>query len=259
MSPGSPEGRRARLTLLLVLAPATVAAQGAYIEGGLSFSTGDYVYAQRTNGGAASVGVAWSSNRVTVRATLPWFVRQVGSLPPTAAEPDGDEPTLVSEGERYAGSMGDPYLQLYVGAVRTPRTSVSLGFSTKVPVLPPGDFATGGWDFGGSVSVGRSVGTSTFLGFDGSYWHLADPPDLDLQDTVMGTVTVARTLGPRWSASLSVSGSRSAVPGYADPWWCGMLVGRSFSRGIWGITAMVGLTETAPDFGLGFVWRVRVP
>jgi len=260
MSPRRRDGSLgAGLTLLLSLAPAVLRGQGVYLEGGLSFSTGDYTYAERTNAGAAALGVAWSSDRIAVRATVPWFVREAASPSPTGAGTAVDEPSLVPGAGRYTGSVGDPFLQLYVGAVRTIRTSVSLGFSTKVPVLAPGDFGTGGWDFGGSVSVSRSIGTTTLLGFDGSYWHLADPPDLEIQDTVMGTATVARTLGPRWNASLSLSGSRSAVPGYADPWWCGVLLGRSFSRGIWGLTVTIGLTETAPDVGMGFLWRLRVP
>jgi len=245
------------LTFLLALVPSALEAQGAYFEGGVSFATGDYVYTQRTSGGAASAGLAWTTGRLTLRASVPWFVRETTVLTEAGAEVPPEDPSAPSGG--YASSVGDPFFQVYLGAVSTARTSVSLGFSTKVPVLEAGDFGTGGWDFGGSVSVSRSVGTATLLGFDGSYWHLADPPDLDLQDTVMGTATVARGLGRLWSLSLSLSGSRSAVPGYPDPWWCGVLVGRSFSRGIWGLTVTVGLSETAPDFGAGLIWRLRIP
>jgi len=246
-----------RLTVLLALVPSALAAQGTHFEGGVSFATGDYVYTQRTSGGAASAGLAWTKGRLTLRATVPWFVRETAVLTEAGAEVPPEDPSAPSGG--YASSVGDPFFQVYLGAVSTVRTSVSLGFSTKVPILEAGDFGTGGWDFGGSVSVSRSVGTATLLGFDGSYWHLADPPDLDLQDTVMGTATVARGLGRRWSLSLSLSGSRSAGPGYADPWWCGVLVGRSFSRGIWGLTMTIGLSETAPDFGAGLIWRLRIP
>jgi hypothetical protein len=246
------------LTLLLAFLPPPVAAQGAHFEGGLSVSTGDYVYTQRTSGGAASAGLAWSSGRLTLRATLPWFVRDTRLLSEAGSEPGPEEPGVSPGAARYEGSVGDPFLQLHVGVVRAPRTSASVGFSTKVPLLEAGGFGTGGWDFGGSVSVSRSLGAATLVGFDGSYWHLADPPDLELQDTVMGTVTVARGLGRLWSVSLSLSGSRSAVAGYADPWWVGVLVGRSFSRGVWGVTLTVGLGETAPDLGLGLVWRLRV-
>lgn len=259
MSPWHPERRLALgLTLLGCLLPSPLTAQGAHFEGGLSFSTGDYVYTQRTSGAAASAGIAWSTSRLTVRATLPWFVRDTRVLIETSAELPPDAVSTTPGDTGYAGSVGDPFVQLHVGVVRTSRTSVSLGFSTKVPLLEAGDFATGGWDLGGSVSVSRSLGTTTLVGFDGSYWHLADPPDLELQDTVMGTVTVARGLGRLWSVSLSLSGSRSAIAGYSDPWWCGALVGRSFSRGIWGVTVTAGLSETAPDFGIGLLWRLRI-
>ena len=47
---------------------------------------------------------------------------------------------------------------------------------------------------------------------------------------------------------MSLSGGRSAVPGYADSWWTGLLVGRSFKGGIWGLATSVGLSDGAPDF-----------
>ena len=98
----------------------------------------------------------------------------------------------------------------------------------------------------------------TVLGLDLGYWWLGDMPDLDLQDTVTGTVSVGRAFGRSWTASLSVSGGRSALAGYDDPWWAGLLVGRSFTRGTWGLTATVGLTKGAADFTLGVVWRARL-
>ena len=73
-----------------------------------------------------------------------------------------------------------------------------------------------------------------------------------------GTFTLGQAFGRSWTASASVSGGRSAVAGYDDAWWVSLLVGRSFSRGIWGVTASVGLSDTAPDVTVGLVWRARL-
>jgi len=242
---------------LSLLLAAPLAAQDVYLEGGASLARGDYTYALQTNTAAFSAGLAWSGRRLTLRASWPYFVRDTGLLaPPGASSLSGD--TQPSTQGAIEGAFGDPFFQLFAGVVTTPRSALGLGLSVKAPVVEAGDFGTGGWDIGGSFSLSQAVGRSTLLGLDGSFWHLSDPEGLGLQDTVMGTVTVARGLGHGWSLSASLSGSRSAVAGYADPWWGSALVGRACSRGIWGVTVTVGLSETAPDLGLALVWRLRL-
>jgi hypothetical protein len=255
----SPLGRERAIALgLSLLWAAPLAAQEIHFEGGASLGIGDYVYTQRTSGAAFSAGFAWSTRRLTLRASLPYFVRDTRLLTPRGDPSPPEDDALPSPPGSHEGSVGDPFLQLFAGIVATPRAAVGMGLSIKVPVVEAGDFGTGGWDVGGSLSLSQAVGSSTLVGFDGSFWHLSDPEGLQLQDTVMGTATVARGLGPRWSLSASLSASRSAVAGYADPWWCSVLLGRLFSRGIWGVTITIGLSETAPDFGLGLIWRLRL-
>ena len=167
------------------------------------------------------------------------------------------EPEPLTTGAQYTGSFADPVAQLFVTAHQGGLSAVGLSASVKIPVLEAGDFGTGCWDVGAGLSLSRFVGSSTFLGLDLGYWHLGDPPDLDLQDTLAGTVTVGRPLGRLWSASASLSGGRSAVPGYAHPWWTTLLVSRVFPRGIWGLSASFGLTDTAPDITLALLFRLK--
>ncbi len=250
----SPRLRERLLPALTLLLPAPALAQGAFLEGGISLARGDYVYTAPTSSGAASLGLAYSTPRLTARVSVPYFVRDTRLLTVRGLEPV--EP--VAPSAQYTGSLADPVVQLFVTAHQGDRSSVGLSASVKVPVLEAGDFGTGRWDVGAGLSLSRVVGSRTFLGLDLGFWRLGDPPDLDLQDTLTGTLTVGRPLGRLWTASASLSGGRSVVPGYADPWWASLLVSRLSARGIWGFTASFGLTDTAPDFTLGLLYRLRL-
>jgi hypothetical protein len=242
---------------LFVLVPVSAAAQGLYFEGGLSFARGDYVYTQQTSGGGAAAGLAWSARRLTARVTLPFFVRDTRLLTARGeARPEETDPTSSATG--YEGSLSDPLLQVYAQVLQSRRTGVGLSGSAKIPVVEAGYFGTGEWDFGGAASLSQFVGSATMLGVDVSYWHLGDMPDFPLQDTVTGTLTLGQAFGRSWTGSVSVSGGRSSVAGYDNPWWTSLLVGRSFGRGIWGLTASVGLSNAAPDVTVGLVWRARL-
>lgn len=252
----SPRRRERLLAALVLLLPAPALAQGAFLEGGLSLARGDYVYTEPTSSGAASVGLAYSTARLTARVSVPFFVRDTRLLTVRGLEPV--EPAPVTASAQHTASIADPVAQLFVQVHRGPGTAVGLSAAVKLPLVAAGDFGTGQWDVGGGLSVSRFIGTATVVGADLSYWHLGDLPDLDLQDPVAGTLTVGRAFGGAWMASVSCSGGRSTVPAYDDPWWFSVLVSRVFARGIWGLTASVGVTDTAPDFTLGLIWRLRV-
>jgi hypothetical protein len=247
--------RNRLLALFILFVPGTGLSQGLFLEGGLSLARGDYVYAQQTSSGGAAAGLAWSGRRITVRATLPYFVRDTAVL--TLA---GDASTGVPESSvnGHEGSLSDPVVQVYAQVLQSGRTGIGVSASVKVPTVEAGDFGTGEWDLGGGLSLSRFVGAATMLGLDVSYWHMGDMPDLPLQDGITGTFTLGRSFGRSWLASASVSGGRSTVAGYPAPWWASCLVSRAGARGIFGLTASLGLSDTAPDVTVGIVWRVRL-
>jgi len=252
----SPRRRSGLIGLLLAAAPGTCLGQGLYFEGGLSLARGDYVYSQQMSSGGAAAGLAWTGGRLTVRATLPYFVRDTSVLPASAEVPAESQPEPVPGG--HEGSISDPLLQVYGQVYQSRRSAVGLSASLKVPVVAAGDFGTGEWDLGGGLSLSHFVGTATMLGVDLSYWHLGDMPELPLQDAVMATLSLGHSLGRSWLASASLSGGRSTLAGYEDPWWASVLVSHAGRRGLLGVTASVGLTSTAPDVTVGVVWRVRL-
>lgn len=252
-----PKRRDALVAALVALVPAPTGAQGLYLEGGLSLARGDYVYTEQTSSGGAALGLAWSSRRLTARVTLPYFVRDARLLT-VNGQPLPEDAAPSPETTGHDGSVSDPLVQVYAQVHQSRRTGVGLSASVKVPVAEAGSFGTGEWDVSAAASLSQFVGPATMLGFDIAYWHLGDMPEVPLQDTVTGTLTVGQGFGRVWTASLSLSGGGAAVAGFADPWWASLLLGRSFSRGIWGFTASVGLSDGAPDFTVGFVWRARL-
>jgi hypothetical protein len=253
-----PRRRRSALPALLWLAgPGTCLGQGLFLEGGLSFARGDYIYTQPTSSGGAAAGLAWSARRLTFRATMPYFVRDTRVLPLSGeAPPGGGDTEPAATG--HEGSVSDPVVQAYAQVLQSGHSGIGLSASVKVPLVEAGAYGTGEWDVGGGLSLSRLVGSATMLGLDVSYWHMGDMPDLPLQDGVAGTFTLGRSFGRSWLASASLSGSRSTVAGYEAPWWASLLVSRAGARGILGLTASVGLTDTAPDVTVGVVWRVRL-
>ena len=251
-----PRRRERLLAVLILLVPAPALGQGTYAEGGFSFAHGDYIYTEPTNSAAASVGLAYSTARVTARLSVPFFVRDTRLLTVQGLEPL--EPASVNASAGVSGSIADPVAQLFVQVHRGPGTAVGVSALAKIPLVAAGDFGTGQWDVGGGLSLSRFLGRGTLVGLDLAYWHLGDPPDLDLQDPITGTVTVGRPLGRLWMASASLSGGRSTVAVYDDPWWLSFLVSRAFARGIWGVVTSIGLTDTTPTFTVGLIWRLRV-
>lgn len=251
-----PPGRDLRAAVMTVLLPAPLAAQGAFFEGGLLFARGDYVYVTPTNSASLSAGLGLTAGRLTLRATLPVFARDTRVLVPKGSVPTAPAPAATPSS--YAAALSDPFAQASIDVLPAGRTALGLTASVKVPVVAAGAFGTGRWDYGGGVSVSRMLGSSALVGVDLGYWHLGDPPDLRLNDVATGTLTLGRSFARSWSASVSFSASRAAVPGYADPRWLGVLVGRASGRGMWGLTLSAGLTPTAPDVGVGLIWRVRL-
>ncbi|MEJ2237364.1 MAG: hypothetical protein P8X82_03625 [Gemmatimonadales bacterium] len=145
---------------------------------------------------------------------------------------------------------------LSVGLLRGLGTSLTVGVGAKMPIADTASYGTGAWDIGGSVSLSQGLGWATLVSLDVSYWHLGDPAGLDLRDAVMGSASVAQLLGTGWAGSVYVSGARSIVAGLEDIYYVGASLSRLAGSRALGITASLGLTETAPDFTVGINWRI---
>lgn len=284
--------RRAVVTLLAALGPAPLAAQGLLYEGGLSVSTGTYIFAPRTTSGVVATGIALGNSRITVRASMPVYFQNTtlislsgpGGRLPTGGSSSGavadsgaarkgrgsggdrvglmlaaagvDVPSSAATG--YDAAVGDPTMQVTWRAIDAGGTSVSASALAKAPVADTTTFGTGAWDFGIAMGIARWLGRSLVVGLDATYWRLGDMPTLAFRDPVSGSASVTYYGSPTWGAGLSASGSTSAMDGYDGPAWIGAHLVHGSGPRRWGVNAAVGLSETAPDVSVGLTWSVRL-
>lgn len=251
--------------------------QGIAYEGGLSVATGKYVYTTRTTSWTLATGLSIGTGALTLRLGVPLYAQNStlvqgtgpGMLPAggLSGRGSGLGGGMMSGGGGRGGAgttattafrtaPGDPLLTATWRVLTGDRTTVGLGVGGKLPLTDTANYGTGQWDYGGSVSLTRRAGDATLLGLDVWYWHLGDPPTLDLRDPLSATVTVNHLFSTRWGTSVFFAGGTSALRGYDGPLSTGATLTHLGAGGPWGLTATVGLTNTVPDFTLGASWRI---
>ena len=279
-------GRRfaiAEAALAFLAAP--VAAQLRY-EGGLSVATGTYIFAQRTTGWTVTSGLSWSAGQLTLRATLPLLFQNTTLVTASGAGmiPGGGGgsmsgmvsdsglrrvghgaggsgmrlPVTASSVTGFRGDLGDPLIQASWRVASGPWGWVTAAAGVKVPFTDTTAFGTGKWDVGSSIALTAQLDRRTMLGISGSYWQLGDLPELDFRNPLAGTVTLSRLLGTSgWGLSAIGSGATSPLAGYPGAAAAGLSVLHYSETSALGVSAQVGLTQTAPDLSVGIQWSLR--
>lgn len=184
------------------------------------------------------------------------LVVEPASLELDAAQ-DGTVDVPVTAVTGYEARMGDPTFGANV-ALSTGRLGVLLGAGMKVPVTDTASFGTGAWDFGGSMSLSYSLGAVAMVSVDAGYWVLGDPPELDLQNPLLLSASIAHLTRSGWGFSLAYYSASSVIAGFSSS--------RSVSAGILrvgatqsvGFNVGVGFTDTTPDIMVGVNWRLRL-
>lgn len=288
-------GRAVPLVLILCGPALPLAAQGFDYEGGLSLASGTYFFTERTTSWSLYTGLAWERNRVTLRASLPIHLQNTtlvalghGATLPTGGSSSGvvgdtgaarnkrhlrtheGMPAVTTGHARgrlevpasavtgYQAAVGDPIAQLRWRALDRLRTRVSVSLTAKMPVADTASFGTGQWDFGSSVAMSQTLGSSFLLGLDLSYWKLGDLSTLDFHDPVYGTASLSYLQRNGWGGGLTGSAGTSSLTGYSGPVSVGGFIARAFPRGTWTAGVAAGLSETAPDFMLILNWTLDV-
>lgn len=287
--------RAAGLLVGLLAVPAAAAAQTLHYEGGAGLATGTYIFTERTSSWSVSTGLALRAGPVTFRAALPVFYQSstlvastgsgyiptggsssgsvadssaarsgrgtsrrmslvgysVATLDSAAADPVA-VPATVS-GYRWAA--GDPMVAVSFAGLRAGRLGVILGATAKVPAVDTASLGTGAWDVGGSLSASLVLGWRAMVSLDVAYWHLGDPPGLELTDPVVFGGTASWMAGG-WGFSAGLSGSTPTIAGFAPAVSATAGLLRLGGSAGFGVLATAGLTETAPDVTVALTWRV---
>jgi len=159
--------------------------------------------------------------------------------------------------DEYRVRAGDPYVTGTVRLFRDRATTVNGGASVKAPVADAGDVGTGEWDAGALLNVSRHVMGPWFVALSGAWWKLGDPDSLDLRDPVLGTLMLSR-IGEEGGVGLSLAAATATIAGFDPPVSCGALVTRELWGGNAGLSATIGLTDSAADFSVGMSWGVKL-
>ncbi len=282
------------VALLLVLTGPSLTGQSLHYEGGLSMSSGNYIYTERTTSWMLTNGLALGAGPFTIRAMLPVFrqnslmvtVSSAGPIPiggsGTDPESDGgrggghgtpqivgsyaltaqteslsvDTGELLTSVSGYQMAVGDPTANLNLAVYQGGSIGFSMNVGAKAPVTGLTGFGTGQWDFGGSVSLSHRIGFSGLVSLDVGYWHLGDLPDFDLRDPVLASLNLARLSVGGWALGVSASAATAVVQGYPNAYQIGASVNRVGPGGTFGVNFALGLTATTPDLTVGLNWRI---
>jgi hypothetical protein len=274
--------RRFALAGLVGLLPAPLAAQEVAWEGALAVATGTYLFTERTTGWTLTNGIAATAGPLSLRVSWPLLLQNsalVTSSGSTWIPTGGPYSGMVADsgaarGARrgggtpqsldvpvtavsaYTAALGDPMAQASV-RIGPPTHGLTLHAAAKAPLADTASFGTGRWDFGAGAALTYMLGRGGFLGADVSWWHLGDLQDLDFRDPIWGTLSSGATFASGWAGLLSVSGGTSALAGYEGPWSVGASLSRVAGPTMVGLSAALGLTDTAPQLSLAMAWRVR--
>jgi hypothetical protein len=269
--------------IVFAIAAGEAPAQSLAYTGSVQFGTGDYIFAERTNSVYVVNGLDLQAGRARFSATLPVIAQSTpwvsyGLVPIPSGGAHGGEvaqqtgqgrrrgggtPVLLpvtEEGTEYELGVGDPLVRGEVELLRDRGAAPALrvAVSAKVPVTDPDDgFGSGEWDTGGGLSLSKRFGSSTLFA-DGGYWRFGDLPELPLKDAFAYSVGYGYVFaGARWGLLANVSGWTTILDGTDAPLQVGVGVNRvlSIGRSI-GVSATVGLTETAPDLTVALGWRM---
>ena len=284
---GRPARGAALLLALVALAGDPVAGQQVDYNGSLSYSTGSYVFLDRTHSLWLSNGLTLRAGSLNLSASLPVVAQNSSSVSFVAGQPlpsGGEHSGAVSGrgtgkvGSRGSGGqstdstvvfrdtyevqVGDPMmfggLEAFsgLGFVR----SVVVQGAAKAPLrtLESG-VGTGEWDFGAGASLVVGKGYTLVFG-NVTYWWFGDLPELQLAGSLFYSVAVSRAvMDARASISATLAGGTAIMDTVDPPLSAGvgflysLSTGRSLSLG-----ASVGLTEGSPDFSTYLGWSLRL-
>lgn len=254
----------------------TLQAQNITYHGSAQFSTGNYIFTDRTNSYYLFNGLTLSEKYFQITVTLPIihqntsYISYLGPIIlPTGGKQSGmvvnrngkKKITIVDTSGIQKSGVGDPNMHFdLLLAGQKGNTSLHLLADMKFPVASfESGFGTGEWDYGTGLSVNHRVGRF-FIFADATYWILGDPPDLKLNDPVAyGAAAGFLIPSTKVGVMASFSGSTKIIDNVDPPVYASLGINLQATKGIGlSLGSTFGLTDSTPDFSLTFGWSVAL-
>ena len=266
--------------------------QNVHYAGSMQYTTGNYIFAERTHSVYIANGLDVSQGRVqasmslpVIYQTSPWVSYSVvGGVPsggpqhgtvggsgsgPAGGQGSGrrrgSDPIVLPDTATYADvGIGDPSLRadLVLRRGLNGGPGIRLAGSAKAPIADVDrGFGTGAWDGALGLALSQRI-QSWFLFGEAMHWWMGDMDDLALNNSIAYSVSLGRSLRNGHVGLLaSLAGYTDAiVDGTDPPLQTAFGISYAFHDGQYSLNASAafGLTESTPDVSVGLGWRVAL-
>jgi hypothetical protein len=237
----------------------------------VQYSTGEYFFEERANSFYLFNGLDIDSGRLNLTARIPIIIQDSpwvtftgsGLLPSGGGTrsyatrgrfPPGDTTGALDMG------LGDLYLTVGLDLVEwtSSRPGLLLSASAKAPLADEREgFGTGEWDFGIGLSI-STLAKGLFLAGEAGYWTFGDMPDLAFDDVISFGFSVGKSFSRgKYGIMASLCGYTATFEDIEGPLQAAFGFNYLTESGS-GLTASAaaGLTESAPDISITAGWSI---
>lgn len=271
------KNHKSAVVAVFLAAAAAAVSRGdcATYTGSLLYSTGEYIFTQRTNSVSLFNGISFTLSFVDLSVSIPLIYQSspwvsfngYGMIPSGGTQHSqwqdirrGGRSALLDTTHYSQFGIGDPtvHAEVALWSERGAFPSLGLTADVKPPVADSKHgFGTGEWDYAFGASLSERVG-SIFLFADASYWILGDLPGLVLHDPVNYSFSVGRpSNNGKYTLMASLSGGTRVLDQVDPP----MQIDGALSYHLSDRISLIGdlgfgLTESARDFAISVGWSV---
>jgi hypothetical protein len=248
--------------VLLVLSPAAPAAQdgGFALSVGGEYTTGDYGTSEDTEIWYFPLTFSYETDRSSLGITVPLvIVDGPGTVVPSIGGGAGMHSGRTATRSQTESGLGDLLLRGSFNLVMEDRYSPRLDLTGKIKFGTADrddNLGTGEDDFAVQVDVERNFDVNQLFGSLG-YKFMGDPPDINYDNVLYGTVGAAHRFSDTTSVGLALDAQQAVVDGEEEKLELTVFLSARADPKT-KVTGYVlrGLADGSPDWGVGILVKL---